>query len=146
RRARAALEDAGQQVETCESVYGQSAAEVQSAERSADETRAALLAATTTLSALQQARDHAAAARDRVAAERERLDAELRDLHAEAARGTGEHTSALDALRAAGGALEAAVPARAPGESPRAGERTSRDTAESALETLRHEHAAVAAR
>src|SRR5580765_2516611 len=68
-RARKALDDAGREVDAREADYREALAVVQEAERESDETRAAALAATTTLGALSQARDHAAAVRDRVAAE-----------------------------------------------------------------------------
>src|SRR6185369_13898158 len=85
-RARQALGDAGFVLTERESEYGRAQAGVRVIEQEADATRALVMAASTTLSALRQARDHAAAVRDLVAAERERLDVEARDLEREAAR------------------------------------------------------------
>ncbi|HZW71989.1 MAG TPA: hypothetical protein VFF43_00520, partial [Caldimonas sp.] len=99
-KARQALDEAGREVAAREAEYRQALAAVQDAEREGDETRAASLAATTTLSALRQARDNAAAVRDRVAADRERLEIEARDLENEAALAQTDHEQAVgDAAR-----------------------------------------------
>ncbi len=87
----------------------------QEVEQTADATRAAVLAASATLSALSQARDHAAAVRDRVAAERERLEVEARELEvrgrARSPRGARGRPGARCARRAD---CERAVDADAP--------------------------------
>jgi chromosome segregation protein len=85
---------------------------VQAAEEEADATRAAALGSATTLSALRQARDNAAAVRDRVAVERERLDLERRELEAEAERAGEARRSAEDALGQARANLERSRAAR----------------------------------
>jgi chromosome segregation protein len=97
-RARQTLEGAEARVRERESGYADAIGAVQAVERDADTVRAALMAASTTLSALRQARDHAAAGRERIAAERERLDIEARDLAAEADRGRQAHAAAQAAL------------------------------------------------
>jgi chromosome segregation protein len=116
RRTREALDDATRRVSLGESEYQTALAAVQMAEREADETRAAVLAATSTLAALRQARDNAAAARDRVAAERERLTAEARDLELELVRARTGYQSATGALDEARAALDEIVQGRAAAE------------------------------
>jgi chromosome segregation protein len=96
-------------------------------ERQSDTTRAAVLAASTTLSALRQARDHAAAARDRVAAERERLALESRELAAEARRARESHAAATSALAAARESHAVVAATRAQAEADLAARRTERD-------------------
>ncbi len=115
-RTREALDQAGRLVAEREAEYGQALGMAQVAERDADEVRAAVLAASTTLSALQQARHNAAAVRDRVAVERERLEIELRDLETEAERWRREGADASDALERERLALERAHDARARAE------------------------------
>lgn len=103
RLARETLEAARAQVEDRETDYMRAVSAVQEVEQTADATRASVLAASATLSALSQARDHAAAVRDRVAAERERFELEVRELDAEAARvrqSAGEIASQLAQARA----------------------------------------------
>jgi chromosome segregation protein len=145
-RARQALEDAGRDVAACEDAYAAAFQTVQGAEHDADDTRAAVLAATSTLSALRQARDHAAAARDRVAAERERFDFEARDLQAEADRAAADRDAAVRALDAARTALAASSAARAAAEAEAAAHRTDRDRVAQALSQARQEVTSVAAR
>jgi len=125
-RARKALDDAGREVDAREADYREALAVVQEAERESDETRAAALAATTTLGALSQARDHAAAVRDRVAAERERFEAEARDLEAEASRSQAGHEQAAASAAAAREAVAAAGAARVEAEASLASHRASR--------------------
>ena len=109
RQARQSLDAAGERVDACEADYSRAQSAVQGAEHEADETRAAVLASGTTLSALRQARDNAAAVRDRVAAERSRLDVEARDLENEAERARRDLAGAARALGTARDALEAAT-------------------------------------
>jgi chromosome segregation protein len=125
-RARQALEDAGREVAAREAEYRQALSAVQDAEHEGDETRAASLAATTTLGALRQARDHATAVRDRVAAEREKLDVEGRDLEREAARASADHTQAAESVTSAREAIAAAGAARVAAEAALQAERAAR--------------------
>jgi chromosome segregation protein len=97
-RAEHTLADARHLVDAREAEYQAALTVVQHAEGEADETRAAVLASTSTLSALRQARDNAVAVRDRVAVERSRLEIEARDLQAEIDRARGEHDGAARAL------------------------------------------------
>ena len=145
-RARQALADAGARVEACEAEYLAALTAVQAAELEADEVRAAVLAATTTLSALRQARDNAAAVRDRVAAERERLDVESRDLESEASRAQHDRETARTATGAARQALEAVAHARAHAETVHAAHRADRDTTAAALLERQRELANTEAR
>jgi chromosome segregation protein len=145
-RARQALDDAGRRVAECEAEYGRALVAVQSAEREADEMRASVLAATTTLSALRQARDHAAAVRDRVAAERERLDAEERDLRADADRARLDREAAVVSLAGARDRLEAVRLARTAAELDVAERRGSRDALAQALVAGQQELAELDAR
>jgi chromosome segregation protein len=110
--ARAALDDAARRVEDCEADYRHALTSVQSVEQAADETRAAVMSAATTLSALSQARDHAAAVRDRVAAERERLEIEARELETEIERAGQAQAAAQAALDAARGSREQTIARR----------------------------------
>jgi chromosome segregation protein len=146
RRAREALDEAGHRVAECELDYSRAVIAVQGAERDADETRAAVLAATTTLSALRQARDHAAAVRDRVAAERERLDAEERDLGAEAERAARDRDLAVAALAEARDGLDAVDRARVTAELDLAARRRARESLAGALGAGRHDLAECDAR
>jgi chromosome segregation protein len=132
-RARQALDDAGREVAAREAEYRQALSVVQDAEREGDETRAAALAATTTLAALRQARDNAAAVRDRVAAERERLDVEGRDLENEAARANADHTQAAQSVASARDAIATAGQARTEAEAALQAERAARTVLGSAI-------------
>ncbi|MEO8070339.1 MAG: hypothetical protein ABI652_02985, partial [Acidobacteriota bacterium] len=93
-----ALAQAGAQVDAGESDYNRVLVVGQTVQQEADQTRAAVLAAGATLSALRQARDNAGNARDRVAAECERLQIEMRDLAAEAERARDQHHESVRAL------------------------------------------------
>ena len=74
-------------VARCDAEYAAALVGVQAIEQEAGyESVRRSCAASTTLGALQQVRDHAATARDRVAAELERLGVEVRELSAEAER------------------------------------------------------------
>ena len=137
-RARAALEDATRQVDVCERAYAGAVAAVQAAERDADETRAAVLSATTTLSALRQARENAAAVRDRVAAERERLEFEQRDVQAELDRVQRAQAEAGAARTQAAADLAEAAEACATAERDLVAHRTAREQlSQAALEAER---------
>ncbi|ODS56283.1 MAG: chromosome segregation protein SMC [Acidobacteria bacterium SCN 69-37] len=124
--ARASLDEAARRVEEGEAAYRRALAGVQEVERSADETRAAVLSAATTLSALSQARDHAAAVRDRVAAERERLEIEARELDAEIARARDAHVAARESLETARAARDETVARRTGAEASLADMRATR--------------------
>jgi chromosome segregation protein len=106
---------------------------VQAVEQESDTTRAAVLAATSTLGALRQARDNAATARDRVAAERERLEVEARELTADTDRARTEHDASRHALDEARAALEIAVSQRAAAEAGLASQRADRERIGQAL-------------
>jgi chromosome segregation protein len=133
RQVRESLAEAGRTVEAREVEYSDAQRAVQAVEQDSDTTRAAVLAATSTLAALRQARDHAAAARDRVAAERERLDIEARDLSAEADRAAADRDTAGRTLGDARAQLAAAVERRAAAEAALAGRRADRDRVAQAL-------------
>lgn len=115
-RARETLESATSAVQAREQDYQQALGAVQGVEREADEARAVVMSAATTLSALAQARDHAAAVRDRVAAERERLEIEARELDAEVARAREACEEAERRLDEARAAREETAAARAAAE------------------------------
>ncbi len=144
-RAREALDEAGRTVEARETEYRDALAVVQDAERQSDETRAAALAATTTLSALRQAREHAAAARNRVAAERERLDVEARDLELEASRAEADRAQAARSIAAAREAIGLAAGARATAEAAFASARAQRGALANALTARERELAGLEA-
>jgi chromosome segregation protein len=126
-RMQATQAEATRQVEAAEAEYARALASVQTIEQESDATRAAVLAAAGTLSALRQARENAAVVRDRVAAERERLEIEARDLDAQAARAVADHEEASQALAAARDALAAAVHSREAGEAELAARRAERE-------------------
>ncbi|HYN08107.1 MAG TPA: chromosome segregation protein SMC [Vicinamibacterales bacterium] len=132
-RVRQSLEQAGSRVDAHEADYAAAQTAVQAVEQESDSTRAAVLASTTTLGALRQARDNAAAVRDRVAAERERLDLEARELGAEAERTRTEYETAHRALDEARAALEIAARRRASVEAELAGRRADRERIGQAL-------------
>jgi chromosome segregation protein len=146
RRTRDALDEAQRQVAVCEADYRQALTAVQQAERDADETRAAVLAATSTLAALRQARDNAAAARDRIAAERERLAAEARDLDLESRRARTDRDAAAGALDAVHAELEAIGGARVAAETDLAAHRARRQTAGGTLLARQRDLAGLEAR
>ncbi len=111
--ARESLEGIGQRVADLQADYARALEAAQAVEQEADETRASVMAAATTLQALRQARDHAAAMRDRIAADRERFEIEARDLTAEAERVRSEQDAASTALDAGRIALAEAREERA---------------------------------
>jgi chromosome segregation protein len=136
-RARQAQDDVARRVEEADTHYGAAQAAVQKVEQESDTTRAAVLASSTTLGALRQARDHAAAARDRIAAERERLDLEARELSAEADRARAGEQDAVGALARVRDALAHAVHRRAGEEAALAARRADRERLSQAL-SVRH--------
>jgi chromosome segregation protein len=146
RKARAALEAAQDRVASGEADYGRAVSAVQEVEHESDTTRAAVLASTSTLSALRQARENASAARDRVAAERERLDLEARELGAEADRAAREHEEASRALSAARTALEQVRAERMTAEADLLRERADRDRLSQQLGARERDLAAKEAR
>jgi chromosome segregation protein len=146
RDVRAALDEAGRTVDGRERDYRDAQQVVQAIEQDSDTTRAAVLAATSTLAALRQARDNADAARDRVAADRERLDIEARDLVAEAARAAADRGVAEATLASTRAALDAAVAARAAAETAVAARRADRDRLAQALAGRERDLAGRAAR
>ena len=146
RRARQALDEAAARVEACEAEYSAAQGAVQAVEQESDTTRAAVLASTTTLGALRQARDNAAAVRDRVAAERSRLELEARELGAESDRARAEHETARKALDAARAALEIVAGRRAGAEFALASQRADRERLGQALAATGRELAGKEAR
>jgi len=145
-RARLALGDAGFALTERESEYGRAQADVRATEQEADSARALVMAASTTLSALRQARDHASAVRDRVAAERERLDAEARDLEREVARAREQGELARRSLDQARSDLDRLVEARAAAEAALSTLQADRDSAQQALAVRERELAGSTAR
>ena len=144
--ARQALEEAGRRVEAAEAEYREALAAVQAVEQESDTTRAAVMASSSTLSALRQARDHAAAVRDRVAAEQERLDREARELANDADRARSAHAAAAAALARTREALEAATAARGALDAELAARRAERDDLARTLAVRQRELAAREAR
>ncbi|MEZ5320082.1 MAG: chromosome segregation protein SMC [Vicinamibacterales bacterium] len=144
--ARTQLEERARLVEARQAEYASALAAVQAVEAESDSTRAAVLASTSTLSALQQARDHAAAARDRVAAERERYEVESRELAAEADRTREARDEAGRALDEARAGLEAATTARQSAEADLSRQRAEHDTLAQRLSAHQREQAAREAR
>jgi chromosome segregation protein len=145
-RARQALEEAEALVQARERDYSQASAGAQTAERAADEVRAAVLSATSTLSALRQARDNAAAVRDRVAADREKLDAEARDLQIEMGRAQHDRDTAAHALGRARAARDAAGAARLEAEAALVARRGDRERLSQQLLDRQREQAGHEAR
>ena len=145
-RARGTLDEARAQVDACQQAYAEALASVQHAERDGDEARAAVLASTGTLSALRQARDHAAGARDRVAAERSRLDVEARDLELETERTRTEKEKAAETLGRARAELEDVVRRRETLEQQLTADRIRRDELSGELAGRQRELAALDAR
>jgi chromosome segregation protein len=144
--AQAMLEQARARVADAEAEYARAQAVAQTVEREADQLRAAVMAASSTLSALSQARDHAAAVRDRVAAERERLDFEAHELESETERLRAAGESARIDLDAAREARDAAAGRRAEAEAAVVRHRAERDERQQALAARERELAGLEAR
>jgi chromosome segregation protein len=145
-RAREALDGIGTRVAALQADYGRALEAVQVVEQESDTTRAAVMAAVTTLSALRQARDHATAMRDRIAADRERLEIEARDLSAEADRVRAEQETASRALDAGRLSLDEAGQQRARIEAELRGFRADRERVRGFGATRERELAAKGAR
>jgi chromosome segregation protein len=145
-RARTALDEARQRMAERDQEYGRALARAQGVEQEADATRASVLAAASTLAALSQARDHAAAVRDRVAAERERLEFEARDLGAEADRAERAHGEARQALETARASRERTLAAHRAAEVTVAERQAARERLAADLGTRQRDLAATEAR
>lgn len=126
--------------------YSQSSFAVQSVEKEADELRAAVMGAATTLSALRQARDNAGAVKDRVASELGRLAIEARELSAEADRVRNLRDQATSELTQAREDLSMVLANRRSAEAQLAELRTSRTRIVNELASQQREHATLAAR
>ncbi len=134
--AGAALESAAHRVDEAQRTHELALMGVQGVEAEADELRAAVMSAATTLSALRQARENAVAVRDRVASERGRLDVEARDLELAVARARASRDSAIGELAAARTSLETIERTRLTIDADLTEKRSKR-------EQLRHGHAAL---
>jgi chromosome segregation protein len=145
-RVRTTLQEAQGTLEAREQEYQRALSAVQGVEHDADQTRAALMSATTTLTALRQARDNATAARDRVAEDRSRLEVELRDLQQEADRATRDRSEAEVALAKARESAEAAQASRAEAEIALARARNERDRLSQLLSETHRDLAGLGAR
>lgn len=145
-RARLSLQEAQGRVSACEQDYQRAQTAVQGVEHDADQTRAVVMAAATTLQALRQARDNASAARDRVAQERSRFEVELRDLQHELERATRDRTDAESALTRAREASDAARIARTTAEAGLSGARSERERLSQMRSTTQRELAGCEAR
>jgi chromosome segregation protein len=140
------LDAAGQDVARSDAAYAAALVEVQRIEQEADNVRATVLAASTTLGALQQVRDHAATARDRVAAELERLGVEMRELSAEAERAHTQNERAVRQLADSRAALQRAGAERLDAERQLASERAEYERLVQAVAVAEREAAAREAR
>ena len=138
--------DAEHLVTEREREYAQSSFGVQSVEKEADELRAAVMGAATTLSALRQARDNAGAVKDRVASELGRLAIEARELSAEAYRVRTLRDQASAELAAAREALADVLGRRRMAESSLAELRVERTRVVNELASQQREYATLAAR
>ena len=141
-----AVTDAGALVAEREHDYQQSSFGVQSVEKEADELRAAVMGAATTLSALRQARDNAGAVKDRVASELGRLTIESRELQAEADRVRALNAQAEAALTDARESLAMVISERRSSEALLGEARANRTTIVNELASHQREHATLAAR
>ncbi|HUF46261.1 MAG TPA: chromosome segregation protein SMC [Vicinamibacterales bacterium] len=144
--ARSSLEQAVHRVAACEAEYRAAFEAVQGVELESDSTRATVLSAVATLSALAQARDHASAARDRVAVDRERLALEAREVAAEIDRAATEFESASSAFEAARQTLGTLGSDRAAAEDALTRQRADRQAAIEAHAGLQRQVAGLEAR
>ncbi len=126
--------------------YAQASMSVQSVEKEADELRAAVMGAATTLSALRQARDNAGAVKDRVASELGRLTIEARELSAEADRVHNLREQAAAELAEAREALSIVLDTRRTAEARLSELRANRTRVVNELASQQREHATLAAR
>lgn len=138
--------EAAHLVEERERDYAQASMNVQHVEKEADELRAAVMGAATTLSALRQARDNAGAVKDRVASELGRLAIEARELSAEADRVHSLREQAVDLLAQAREAVAMASDARRTAETELSAARANRTRIVNDLASQQREHATLAAR
>ena len=145
-RARLSLQEAQGTVSACEQEYQRALTTVQGVEHDADQTRAAVMAAATTLTALRQARDNATAARDRIAQDRSRFEVELRDLQQELDRATRDRSDGEASLAEARSASEHALQARTAAEVALADARGERDRLSQLLSSAHRELAGLEAR
>jgi chromosome segregation protein len=144
--ATVAVTDAEHLVAERERDYAQASYAVQGVEKEADELRAAVMGAATTLSALRQARDNAGAVKDRVASELGRLAIEGRELAAEADRVRNLREQAIAALAATRESLSTAVASRQTAESALTDLRAGRVTIVAELASQQREQATLSAR
>ena len=145
-RATATLTEAQGRVAACEEDYQRALTAVQGVEHDADQTRAAVMASATTLSALRQARDNAAAARDRVAQERSRFEIELRDLQQESDHAVADRDEATVALERARTAVADAITERTTAEATLVAARSGRDRLSRQLSQAHRDLAGLEAR
>ncbi len=145
-RATATLTEAQGRVAACEEEYQRALTSVQGVEHDADQTRAAVMASATTLSALRQARDNAAAARDRVSQERSRFEIELRDLQQESDRAVRDREGATAALEDARAAVAEATTERLMAEATLVAARGERDRLSKQLSQTHRDLAGLEAR
>jgi len=145
-RATATLTEAQGRVAACEEEYQRALTSVQGVEHDADQTRAAVMASATTLSALRQARDNAAAARDRVSQERSRFEIELRDLQQESDRAVRDREGATAALEEARAAVAEATTERLAAEATLVAARAERDRLSRQLSQTHRDLAGLEAR
>ncbi|MBM3750092.1 MAG: chromosome segregation protein SMC [Acidimicrobiia bacterium] len=145
-KATATLTEAQDRVAACEEEYQRAQTAVQGVEHDADQTRAAVMASATTLSALRQARDNAAAARDRVAQERTRFEVELRDLQQESERATRDREEVTAALARAREVVAEAITDRAAAEAALVAARSERERLSRQLSQTHRDLAGLEAR
>jgi chromosome segregation protein len=144
--ARAALDASRADVAAREADYSAAVAAVQAIEQESDAVRATVLASFTTLSALCQARDHAAAIRDRVAAELERLGVEERELAAEVDRVRTQQAALTRSLEDSRTALSGRMAERREAERAQAARRTDHERVSELLSAAERDVAARDAR
>jgi len=145
-KVRESLGSAAADLQVREAEYATSLAAVQQIEQDSDTTRASVMAAAGTLSALRQVRDNAAASRDRVAAERERFDIEARELAAEADRLRQQQSKAEHDLAEAKVALDSAAEERQQAEGRLAELRADRERVNQSLGASERDAASLGAR
>lgn len=144
--AAVAVTDAEHLVSEREREYAQASFAVQGVEKDADELRAAVMGAATTLSALRQARDNAGAVKDRVASELGRLTIEARELSAEADRVRHLREQATVELTDARVELAVVLDRRRTAEAALVELRADRTRIVNELASQQREHATLAAR
>ncbi len=143
---RASASVIGEKVAECEADYSAALSATQAVEKDADELRAAVMSAATTLSALRQARDNAGAVKDRVASELGRLTIEARELTAESERVKNLREQAIAALASTREAVTVAIARREQFDAQLNASRSARARVVADLVASQHEHAGLAAR